>query len=202
MISALVVLWLMDGWAFQVSNQVETTPEKRVTQPLQYIVDPLVGNITLAARPTMWEGVQTSCWVNISLAINSKTPMDLTIDDIQILFTSSNSWEHLEIGSLSWGGGVMKIASATGLQIEGSALIDPPAASDGGNYFLGVGIMYSLRNHTQGSSASGGGDGALYMIQVTLVPAIFQSEGWNAEFWLTLLAVCAVYITDRHRQFL
>ena len=200
----LVGLLLMDSWAFVVSSEVQSTPDRRVTQPLQYIDDPLVGNITLVARPTMFEGVPTSCELNMTLSINSKIPMDLTINDIMITFTSSKSGEPVEIGSLSWGAGstMMSIANTTGLQIWGAATIRPSMTSEGGNYSLGVGISYALRNHTQGPNAWGGTDGALYMIQVNLIPAIFQPEGWNAAFWLTLLAVCVTYIIDRHYQFL
>ena len=203
-ICALIILWAMDSWAFLVSNQVQTASEERITQPLQHISNPLVGNITLDAKSIMWEGVPCLCGINMTLAINSRTPLDLTIDDIQILFTSSYSQQEVIIGSLSWGGSkMMSVANATGLQIWGQATIRPPIPSEAGNYFIGVYIVYLLRNHTLESPNTWvGGNGALNMIQISLVPAIFQIGGWNAAFWLTLLAVCVVYLIDKHYQFL
>jgi hypothetical protein len=203
MISVLVVLWLMDGWAFQVSNEVQTSPQKTATQSPQLNPDPLVENITLEAKSTMWDGVQTYCWVNIAIALESNTAMNLTIYYIRIWLTSSNNREPLAIGILWWGGyEMLTITNTTGLCINGEADITPPTTSEGGIYYLGVGIAYNLGGSLQEYLPSEIRDGAQYMMQVELVPTIFQAEQWNAAFWSTLLGVCVIYIADRRYQFL
>ena len=202
----LGALLLAAGWTTQIHRTVLNTRYETATQDIQYLYgSPLFGNITLEAVPIMYEGVTATCWVRIMMGIESKTPMDLTIDSFTVELSNSESDsvpEWIDVGTVG-GYPMLFVANATSLQYEGHIDIIPETPSGTGDNYLGLRIEYHLRNHTLTTpNAWGGGVGALYMIKVDILPPILRPEGWYYAFWFSFLAVAVIAIINRYHRFL
>ncbi len=199
-----VVLLAMSAW----TNQIYYTTQRgevSSTQDLQYINDPLVGNITIGTYPAMYESVPTYIFFNISLHVLGHTPMDLAINRIEATFTPANDPDsEVSVTGLYSSIPYLEVANASHVMIQGTIEIVPIIVAGWENVCLGMGIEYALFNHSLTKPNSWGGtDGALFMIPITVIPAIFRPEGWTNAVGAVLslwgvVIICSLYIRSRY----
>jgi len=206
--TALVILtaalFAMSAWTHQISYAAERGNVSS-TQDLQYIDDPLVGSITIHAHPVMYEFVTAYVSFNISLAILGHKPMNLSIYSIKALFTPANEPSNrLSVGTLGCGLPEVRLVNASYITIRGGISITPVINAGWENVCLGMSIEYALVNYSLTEPYSWGGtDGTLFMIPVTVIPAILRPEGWTNAIAavLSLWGVVIVYSLYRRSRY-
>ena len=184
-----------------ISRRVFSYEEEGATGNLEYIDDPLVGQITIASFQEMYEVTAFSVWFNLTLDIISITPMNLTIERISFFFTPTDYLDRtesiypLQVGSIPIN---LYFENASHLSIGGRGEIQPVVID--GDVFLGLGIEYELRNHSSSEPNSwSGGDGDLFMFPVVVYPTYLRVEGWFTGF-ISSLILCLLAVIYEFRK--
>jgi hypothetical protein len=182
----------MHVWTYDIEKEVFGNWQTETDQ-IQYLDNtPVSGTIALSSRPIMYESVTTWVFFNISIFLDSRTPLNMSIYRIEFMFTFSDSEDSTRVGSISLSLNLVNISS---LAFWGHAEISPVILSSEKTVYLGAGFQYNVENYSSMATNEWfGGGGSLYMIPVDIYSSVFRNGFWLYSFAAVLILwipVCA-----------
>jgi hypothetical protein len=166
----LISVFLMTGWTSSIASSVNSSScSKTETYQDLYVS----GAVQASMFTVLYESVSVPVWFNISLDFSSGTPINLTLENVEITEASSVGETPFNYRTIGISSVTAEIVNASNLRIHGRASITPIMME--GNVTLGLALGYWI--YTTNNTFHGGW-GDLFMFPVTIVPSVFILEGW------------------------